>query len=97
MFGCESAATARASRSKRGSASSLLRVAEEDLDGDVALKAPVARPPHLAHPARADPRNDLVRPELRTDVHSEMVSADDADGTEMAISAAPSGAAAASR
>ena len=47
-----------------------VRIAEEHFDGDVAMKTAVARAPHLAHPARADPRDDFIRAELRTDVHS---------------------------
>jgi hypothetical protein len=48
-----------------------MSIAEEDFDGDVALQTPIARPPHLAHAAGTDPRNDFVRPELRTDIHFE--------------------------
>ena len=35
----------------------------QDLDGDVALEPRVARPVDLAHAARADRRDDLVRAE----------------------------------
>jgi hypothetical protein len=35
----------------------------QDLDGDVAIEFPVPRLPDLAHPARADRREDLVGPE----------------------------------
>ncbi len=37
----------------------------QDLDGDAALEAGVASPPHLAHPAGADRRRELVGPEPR--------------------------------
>ena len=64
MFGWVSAATARASRSKRASASALSReVRRQHLDGDVAPEPRVARAVDLAHPARPERRRDLVRPE----------------------------------
>jgi hypothetical protein len=42
---------------------------DQNFDGDVALQTLVARPPDLPHPARADAADDLVRPELRPDIH----------------------------
>ena len=60
MFGCESEATALASRSKRARASGFAAVLREDLDGDVAVELRVARAVDLAHAARAERREDLV-------------------------------------
>ena len=64
MFGCESAATACASRSNRASASALpAESVRQHLDRDVALEPRVPRPVHLSHAARAERRQDLVRAE----------------------------------
>ena len=61
MFGCESAATALASRSKRARAVGVVGEAVgEDLDRDVAVEPRVARPVDLAHSAGAERRQDLV-------------------------------------
>ncbi len=61
MFGWESAATARASRSKRARAcASVATVLRQDLDGDLALELVIARPVDLAHAAGADRGQDLV-------------------------------------
>ena len=38
----------------------------KDFDGDVAVKARVARVPHFAHTTSAEPRNDLVGTEACT-------------------------------
>ncbi len=38
----------------------------QHLDRDVAIQPCVARPVHVAHPARADRRDDLVRAETGT-------------------------------
>ena len=54
MFGCERAATARASRSKRASASGRAReIGRQNLDRDIAIQLRVARAIDLAHAARA--------------------------------------------
>ena len=61
MFGCESAATAFASRSKRASASSSsARRRGEDLDRHLAVEPRVARAVDLAHAAGTEGRDDLV-------------------------------------
>ena len=64
MFGCESAAAARASARKRSRRSgSPATVGSEHLDRDRAAEPRVARAIDLAHPAGADPVEDLVVPE----------------------------------
>ena len=62
MFGWERAATAFASRSNRASASgSPASRSGRTFSGDVAVEAGVAGAVDLAHPARAEGREDLVR------------------------------------
>ncbi len=64
MFGCERAATARASRSNRARATvSSARVSERTLIGDFAPEPRVAGSVNLAHPAGADRRQDFIGPE----------------------------------
>ena len=66
MLGWLIAATARASRSNRASASgSLASAAGKHLDGDVAAEPRVVGAVDLAHAAGADGRDDLVRAEAR--------------------------------
>ena len=66
MFGCESAATALASRSKRASASAFGgQMGGEDLDRDVPVELRVPRAVDLAHPARAEGREDLIGAKAR--------------------------------
>ena len=60
MLGCESAATALASRSKRASRQDPRRLPGQDLDRDVAVELLVPRPVDFAHPTRAERREDLV-------------------------------------
>ena len=64
MFGCESAAVARASCRNRSRRS---RIAgdrgRQHLDRDGAAQPGIARAIHLAHPAGADAVEDLVVPE----------------------------------
>ena len=40
------------------------KVRGKDLDGDDAAQARVPRTVHLAHPARAERRDDLIRPQF---------------------------------
>ena len=62
MLGCESAATACASRSNRASRSgSVGKERRQDLDRDVAVEPCVARAVDFAHAAGGDRRDDLVR------------------------------------
>jgi hypothetical protein len=44
----------------------------EDLDGDITIQLAIARPIHLAHSARAERGQDVVRPEAvaGTESHS---------------------------
>ena len=64
MFGCESAAAARASRRNRSRRSgSPATLGGQHLDRDGAAEPRVARAVDLAHPAGADPIEDLVVPE----------------------------------
>ena len=64
MLGWLSAATTRASRSKRASACAFGgEPLGEHLDRDVALQPGVARAIHLAHPAGADRGDHFVRTE----------------------------------
>ena len=58
-----SAATAFASRSNRESASAFAVGVGQNLDRDVAVELRVPRTEDLSHPARAEGREDLVRPE----------------------------------
>ena len=51
MFGCESDAIARASRSKRCG----VGARAEELDGDAAVELQVVGDPDLGHSARAEP------------------------------------------
>ena len=64
MFGCESAATAFASRSNRDSASgSAATDSGSTLIGDVPVELLVPGPVDLSHSARTERREDLVRTE----------------------------------
>ena len=61
MFGCDSAATAFASRSKRASRSGSLRHGfRKNLDGDVPIEARIARAIDLAHSACPERVEDFV-------------------------------------
>ena len=65
MLGCDSAATARASRSKRARQSgSRGDGRRKHLDRHLAAQPRVARPVDLAHAARAERREDLVGPSV---------------------------------
>ena len=67
MFGCDSAATALASRSNRWSACRDPGDGRrQHLDRDVPVELR-PRPVHLAHPARAERRKDLVGAESRAE------------------------------
>ena len=63
MLGCESAAIALASAWKRDERVGVVEVLRQHLDRDVALEPRVARAVDLAHAARAERRQDLVRAE----------------------------------
>ena len=61
MLGCESAATARASDSKRWRSVGIGRdVRGHHLDRDVAIQTRITRAIHLSHAARRDGGDDLV-------------------------------------
>ena len=89
MLGCESVATALASRSKRARRPGL--VCEEvgqDFDRDVTIQLRVARPIDLAHAACADLGEDVVATEARAGSEGQSV-VDYTGGTGSANGTAP--------
>jgi len=68
-LGCDSAATALASRSNRDSLGIGRQVPGQDLDRHLTAQARIAGAIHLAHPTRADGREDFIRAKASSSGH----------------------------
>ena len=76
MLGCESAATAFASRSKRASARGCGDARRQHLDRHLAVEPGVARAVHLAHASRAEGSDDPVGSEAAAGLECHVLSRD---------------------